>query len=252
LKLYLLSGVLALGGFAAASSGGLVLVTTMLSFGLLIPVWIAVANLFWVWVLALPVVIGARTDRPLAGMVVGGLASTLAYGGTVMWMQAGVQREMAAFTQPAVIAEGQPLRSEPARSAEIITDDASQLVDGPCNALCKGLLQGAADWLRVSDISDPRKPQTWAFQRGEQADCIAEDADFPRDAVCILAMPVPDAPADLTIFFAREPSDMRMAQGFAGGCDQSCRLGGGDGAGSTVLYKRGDNRRSAATLLWAG
>jgi hypothetical protein len=215
LKAYLICGVLPVLGAVLAANGGLVLVSSMLSLGLLIPVWVVVANLWWVWLLFLPVVVGTRAERALVGALVGAVASAIAYWGMLIWLQAGVAREVAGFTPPVVSTDAQPLAEQPARSVHIITDDQALLAAGPCGALCKGLLYGGVEWLRVTDKTFPREPESHTFERADLAECVARDADLPEDVPCVRVTADRERTAELVIVYMNDDNTLPETKGFA-------------------------------------
>lgn len=215
LKAYLICGIVPLLGFMLAMNGDLVLTTVMLSFGLMLPVWHLLVNLWWVWLLFLPIVIAAQSDRPLSGVVATGFAAVLGYWGLGVWSEAGVARAVAAFTPPSTVTQSQPLALTPARSAELVTTDATLLENGPCGTICFGLFGGGLDWLRVIDQSDARQPQTWTFRRAERADCMAVDAEFRPGTTCILAASNTTEAAALQIAYLQVNGEGRDDGAFA-------------------------------------
>ena len=76
--------VVALVGFALSWSGDLVLGTSIVTFGLMLPVWYVAANLWWVMLALMPAMLGRTPGRKAAGLVLG----VAAVGGLAVWTSA--------------------------------------------------------------------------------------------------------------------------------------------------------------------
>jgi hypothetical protein len=207
------SVIAALGGLLSMS-GDLVLVSSIYSFGVMIPVWFIAANLWWAMILAAPAIWFGRRNRPVVGLVFS--AALLAC--LIAFLHQKITASRAALTAPlAQYAPGLASRDGPPRSIEIEAPDPSYLAEpGPdCGAICEGLLLGSAThWVRMNRTSrspDP-DPAPLIYFRASPEDCRALDANFPASAPCILARPDDGQKADLRLVLTESGGGTRPLQ----------------------------------------
>lgn len=159
-------------GALAASVFLLVAVSSVLSFGLLGPVWLALANLWWLWLLGAPWVFLSRRGRPWAGA-----ALTLgALGGLWLWTWAEVVAARRLVLPPQVEAGIAPLDIPYPLGIEV-----ADPWEGGCPSLCLQLLAGPdVAWLRS-------RQDGLIWRRAPDAACKALDPDR-AEVPCILAL----------------------------------------------------------------
>ncbi|MCW1918274.1 hypothetical protein NX862_05885 [Rhodobacter sp. KR11] len=159
-------------GALGASVFLLVAVSSVLSYGLFWPVWLALANLWWLWLLGAPWVFLSRRGRPWAGA-----ALTLgALGGLWLWTWAEVVAARRLVLPPPVEAGIAPLDIPHSVGIEV-----AERWEGECPSLCLQLLAGPdVAWLRGHQDG-------LIWRRAPDADCKALDPDR-AEAPCILAL----------------------------------------------------------------
>jgi hypothetical protein len=180
--------VLAALGALASMSGDLVLVSSIYSFGLLVPVWSVAANLWWVMVVLVPWVWLAYRGRPVWGFGVSlALLVGLAGGLNLYIVQLRDQMVPALPSSPpgSAVASGMPT------SLEIRSAGKAETRAHDCDLLCERLLAGPdIKWIRVLPVEgDDAAARSLIYYRADVAACAALDAGFPRDATCLLARP---------------------------------------------------------------
>lgn len=157
-------------GALLAQSGDLVLISTLYSFGVMIPIWYLAANLWWMLIVALPLVLLAQRGRWLVGAA-GSLAVFL---GLVALVQAHVARQEAAL--PALVRQPvQKAAGQPASVELVYTPSETPMRD--CDSLCERLLTGPdIQWVRVV-----RGDDRLVYFRAPPAQCDgAEPCLLPR------------------------------------------------------------------------
>jgi hypothetical protein len=199
----ILAGLAAIGAIAA-QSGDLVLVTTLLSFGLMVPVWYLAANLWWMLPVAAPLVWSFRHGKWLLGLGIS--AVLLAVPVAVLHQQ--ITDSRAALAAPLAQYEpGLAARGGLPQSVEIQAPDQSNLSDvgRDCDDICEGLLLGPdVQWVRVDRTATKGdvKPAPLIYYRADPGACLALDADFPANAACILSRPDDGQQAELRLVLA--------------------------------------------------
>ena len=159
-------------GALGASVFLLVAVSSVLSFGLLWPVWLALANLWWLWLLGAPWVFLSSRGWPWAGaaLMLGAL------GGLWLWTWAEVVAARRLVLPPPVEAGIAPLDIPHSLGIEV-----AERWEGECPSLCLQLLAGPdVAWLRGHQDG-------LIWRRAPDADCKALDPDR-AEAPCILAL----------------------------------------------------------------
>lgn len=235
---------LGLAGLAAAlaMADELVIVSLMLSFGLLFPVWIVAANMWWVLLL----VLGWRLASLRLGPVMGAALVAVPVLALAGWDRIDTARQIAEIRQ--ALPEDPPQRAEGVvRSLEYSSegDDWGNSFDPheTCDPLCFALMEGGGlDWLRLerfvtvdaarlvrpaegyscADLSGEQTPEgclrparvarmTTIIARVDAAECRASLADFPDDAPCLRFMADDGRKADLRLILTAGNQGERKA-----------------------------------------
>lgn len=190
-------------GFMASWSGNLVLGTSILTFGLMLPVWFVAANLWWVLLALLPFMVLRRRGRGALGLAIGAGALVAPGIGASLNLRAA----RAALTPPLPLpAPGLARETGAPASVEITVRsdlewDVSEQARGN---LCRALLPGeGVTWFRLRIIG-PASSETIVFSRAEREECLAFDPAFPAVAPCLLARKDDGARADLQIEITEE------------------------------------------------
>ncbi len=186
-------GVLSLFGVLTTIIGIVPLYTSMITMGLALPIWGVLANLWWIWLLLLPIVRFHRSGRPILGWVVAGAMASLA----MLMVLFAVQRDLAGFVLPPNVSIPAALAETPARSAEL-GNLPQPSEEGICGRVCEGLLLGGMEWVRIIDRNRAAH-QIYLIRRAPPEDCRALDPDFAPTAPCVLAATDDGAPADLRV-----------------------------------------------------
>ena len=187
--------IVAVFSWLASLSGRIVIETTLLTNGLVLPLWTLAVNLWWVMILISPWVWLTRRGKPVLGFAI--TTTMLAVLVACVWLYIGHLRDTVVPQPAASLTETTPTAT-PARSLEIEwTDNRSDLHS--CEILCQQVLTGGdIQWLRVSSSPEARLPQrTIIYYRAPEAECAAVARSFPAGATCLLARPDDDAKADL-------------------------------------------------------
>jgi hypothetical protein len=208
--------VVALVGFALSWSGDLVLGTSIVSFGLMLPVWYVAANLWWVMLALVPAMLGRTPGRKVLGLAVG----VAVVGGLAVGTIALDRRTLATLTPALPLPKpGLAVEAGPPRSVEIagLFGRSPDQVEDACGDFCQALLSGPdVTWLRVETGASrhattgaasealPKAGTTVVFYRGDEAECRALDPGFPAGSPCILARSDDGAKADLLVEVTQE------------------------------------------------
>lgn len=161
----------------------LVVNASLQSLGLAWLVFAVAANLWWMVVLAGPVIWFWRKGRPGIGLAASlALAAMVAGGFTLLRAHA-----LEAIAAPQTVTLAGALVDKAARTVEVRLDAGRrEAEDVPCEALCEGLLLAGAEWVRVTGPGSQGEPEAHLFRSAGEADCRALDAGFPDGAPCIL------------------------------------------------------------------
>lgn len=190
--------VASLAGFLASWSGDLVLATSILTFGLMLPVWFVAANLWWVLLALMPFMILRQSGKGAIGLAIGvGAMVALGVGASV---NLGAARTALTPALP-LPAAGLAREAGVPGSVElaVLSSQGWDASEEACGGLCRSLLTGEdIAWFRLS-VAGPAASETVVFARADQRDCLAFDPAFPADAPCLLAREDDGASADLRI-----------------------------------------------------
>ncbi|MGB8815187.1 MAG: hypothetical protein WCC57_18560 [Paracoccaceae bacterium] len=175
----------------------IVIVSTMYTLGLATPFWLVAANLWWIMLLAGPVVWFARNRKVLVG-----IAISL---GTLIVFLVGfgqlTKSAVAALSPPKIdMRAGILAATTPPTSVEFFASRREDFEEQACGPICEGLLTGGQiKWVRVVPRTD-QIPETKpiVFYRADATACQAFDPEFAA-APCLLAREDIGDPADLRI-----------------------------------------------------
>lgn len=188
--------IVSLIGFVCSWSGDLVLATSIWTFGLMLPIWFVAANLWWLLLTMVPVLILRKRGMGAIGGAVSVTVLILLWiGSSALIRQA---RDELIAADP-VFEPGLALLGGAPDSVEI--DVQSDLSWGSgedaCGPVCHAVLSGPeVKWLRIRLSGGG---QTVVFVRAEATACQALDPAFSTGVPCILARHDDGAKADLRI-----------------------------------------------------
>ena len=195
--------VLSLVGFLASWSGDLVLGTSILTFGLMVPVWFIAANLWWVLLALMPFMVLRPRGKGAVGLVIGAGAVVALGAGASINLGAARAALTPALPLPA---PGLARDAGAPHSVEIAvrSDLGRDVSEEACGSLCRALLTGEdIRWVRLR-IAGPASSEAIVFTRAERDACLAFDPAFPADDTCLLARKDDGARADLLIEITQE------------------------------------------------
>ena len=204
--------ILSLVGFVGSWSGDLVLTTSIMTFGLMLPVWYIAANLWWVLLALLPAMLLRERGRVGLGLAMGvGAVVAMGVGASVLIWQA---RETLTSDLP-LPEPGLARKAGAPDSVEIsvLSEQGWDISEEPCGRVCRALLTGPeVHWLRIQ-IAGQKRNETYVFERAETSACLALDPGFSATTPCILAREDDRTRADLRI-------EITQAGNFWGPMDQ--------------------------------
>lgn len=190
-------------GFVASWSGDLVLGTSIMTFGIMLPVWFVAANLWWVLLAIMPTMVLRERGRAAIGLALGaGVLIGLGIGASTYL---GQVRHALTPSQPLpdpglARAAGAPASVEIA----VLSQQPWDVSEEACGRLCQSLLTGPEiRWLRLQD-AELAGGNAVVFHRADETACLALDPGFPAEAPCILARKDDGARADLRIEITQE------------------------------------------------
>lgn len=200
---YITALLLSLVGFVFSWSGDIVLMTTMLTFGLMFPVWFVAANLWWILLMLMPAMILRPRGKGTLGLVIGVGAVVVIAGVT----QLSFMLSRSVLTPDAPVTEpGLALKAGVPTSVEIrsVPGQSSPEAQGACSKACHAMLYGPdIRWLRLRTEGDEGFRQI-VYQRSDTSACLALDPMFDPARICILARPDDATEAELLIEVSQE------------------------------------------------
>lgn len=223
-------GVVSLLGVLTTIVGIVPLYTSMITMGLALPFWMVLVNLWWIWLLLLPIVRFHRNGRPILGWLLAGAMAALA----VLMVQFAVNRNLASFALPPNVSSPAALAETPPRSAEL--DDLPQSSEeGICGRMCEGLLLAGMDWVRIIDRNQGAH-QIYLIRRALPENCRGLDRDFPPTAPCLMAATDDGAPADLQVRYEYIATDRATQNSGFAALISTSRLVVEDARVGTILH----------------
>jgi hypothetical protein len=195
--------LLSLVGFFFSWSGDMVLMTTMLTFGLMLPIWFVAANLWWVLLMLMPAMILRPRGKGALGLVIG-VGTVVVIAGLT---QISFMLSRSALTPDAPLTEpGLALKAGVPTSVEIrsLAEQPSPEAQGVCGNACMAMFNGPdIKWLRLRvDGDEGFRPIV--YHRSDTDACLALDPMFDPETACILARRDDATQADLLIEISQE------------------------------------------------
>ncbi len=190
-------------GFMGSWSGDLVLTTSIMTFGIMLPFWYLAANLWWILLLMMPAMFLHKSGKGGIGLAIGaGVFVALV---TAASVQIDRVRTRLTPTSP-VPASGLAVLAGIPSSLEIVgpSEQHHGNNDVECGVPCQAVLTGPdIKWIRVQ-TDEQTGDGTLVYLRADAAKCAVLDPNFDGLMPCLQARKDDGARADLRIKVTQE------------------------------------------------